>query len=275
MKWIEEAKPRSLPFSYGRCKMKKIFNVVKWLTGANLAFLLYMFLFAKGRNVRLQQLNMTQKENRTLTIFFISDIHRRKIDKTLLRRVRRHGEIDLVVIGGDLAEKGVPLNRIQKNVSKLSSLGPACFIWGNNDREVGETHLREILSSSNVKILDNEGVAIDGHSDWCICGTDDPSSKNVDVEASIQLSKQFPYTIVATHTPSLVRKVEEYVKPQLMLSGHTHGGQIRFGKFGLHEVGRFCDLGGRANLISNGYGTSLLPLRFGAAPECHVIKIHY
>ena len=60
-----------------------------------------------------------------------------------------------------------------------------------------------------------------------------------------------------------------------MLAGHTHGGQIRIGKYGLQEKGSFRMKQGRAKLISNGYGTSTLPLRLGAAPECHVIEINY
>lgn len=80
---------------------------------------------------------------------------------------------------------------------------------------------------------------------------------------------------MVTHTPSLFRKVEQVYHPRLMLAGHTHGGQIRLGKWGLQEKGVFRLDGGRAKLISNGYGTSTLPLRLGAAPECHVIVINY
>ena len=56
-------------------------------------------------------------------MFFISDIHRRKIDDKLLAKIQSAHEIDVVIIGGDLAEKGVPLTRIAKNIRKLAQLG--------------------------------------------------------------------------------------------------------------------------------------------------------
>ena len=60
-----------------------------------------------------------------------------------------------------------------------------------------------------------------------------------------------------------------------MLAGHTHGGQIRIGKLGLLEKGSFHTNSNQAKLISNGYGTSTVPLRLGAPAECHVITITY
>ena len=40
---------------------------------------------------------------------FISDIHRRVISNLLIEQVK--GKVDLVIIGGDLAEKGVSLSK--------------------------------------------------------------------------------------------------------------------------------------------------------------------
>ena len=165
--------------------------------------------------------------------------------------------------------------RISKNIRALSRLGPIYFIWGNNDREAGEEEIRKIIALWGGKILDNESTPLPGHPKWGILGTDDPSSRKSNIDATLRNVEQYEKTILVTHTPSLFRKVERVFHPDLMLAGHTHGGQIRIGKLGLLEKGSFEIDGGRAKLISNGFGTSTLPLRLGARPECHIIKINY
>jgi uncharacterized protein len=252
---------------------KMIWSSVSLMIG----FLTYMFVSAQRRNVIYHNMNVANdsQADKRLSVFFISDIHRRKIDEKLLAKVRSVHEVDIVIIGGDLAESGVPLKRIAKNIRKLAQLGPLFFVWGNNDREAGEKEIREIITCYGGKILDNESVVIPGHPQWGIGGTDDPSSRNVDIDSTLRYINQYENVILVTHTPSVFMKVEQLFQPRLMLAGHTHGGQIRFGKYGLQEKGA-CHLEkGRAKLVSNGYGTSTLPLRLGAEPECHVIVIDY
>ncbi|MFC5588277.1 metallophosphoesterase [Sporosarcina soli] len=238
----------------------------------------FMFVYARQRNVIMHEIDdrqVSDDNEKQLNVFFISDIHHRKIDEKLLEKVRNGLAIDLVIIGGDLAERGVPLSKIDRNVRNLSLLGPIYYVWGNNDREVGEQEIRAILARHGGRILDNENTVIPGHPTWGICGTDDPSSQNVDIAAALRYIDKYERVIVVTHTPSLFRKIEPLYKPRLLLAGHTHGGQIRFGRFGIAEKGAFQDSGDSAKLISNGYGTSSLPLRFGAAPESHFISIRY
>ena len=56
--------------------------------------------------------------------------------------VQVQGKGRLVIIGGDLAESGVPLQRIKENILKLKKLGPIFFVWGNNDHEVDRSTIR-------------------------------------------------------------------------------------------------------------------------------------
>ena len=59
-----------------------------------------------------------------------------------------------------------------------------------------------------------------------------------------------------------------------MLAGHLHGGQIRIGPIGIYEKGSYRLKENRAELISNGFGTTGVPLRLGAKSECHIITLH-
>lgn len=240
-----------------------------------LTVLTKMFLIAKERNVKRHELNITSNsgQERQLNVFFITDIHRRKIDRRLLKKLVQ--PVDIVIIGGDLAEKDVPLSRVSKNIEQLSSLGPIFFVWGNNDREIEEKNIRKIIERYNGIILDNENQFIPNHPSWGIAGTDDPSWKMANPEKALLNTDRYKHVLFVSHQPIVWRKAEQFYEPTLMLAGHTHGGQIRFGKFGIGDKGFFKWEGNRGKLISNGYGTTKIPFRFGAHPECHLIKICY
>lgn len=234
-----------------------------------------MYWIAQEKNVRQHKIEVKGElgERRQLSVFFITDIHRRKIDWRLFKKI--DGKIDIVIIGGDLAERSVPLSRVSHNVKQLSQLGQTFFVWGNNDREVGEMAIRNIMQKENVVVLDNDSQFIPGHSTWGISGTDDPSWRMANPEQALRNVGQYKRVLFVCHQPIVWRKAEQICKPVLMLSGHTHGGQIRFGKFGIGEKGCFKWENERGRLISNGYGTTKFPLRLGAHPECHHIQISY
>jgi uncharacterized protein len=240
--------------------------------------LLRMLTNAFQKNVVHHKVSiMSRNRNKTkLKVFFISDIHRRKIDQKLIDKIDK--DIDLIVIGGDLAEKGVPFSRIASNIQILSKLSQTCYVWGNNDREVGEREIRNIMRRYRVIILENENIPIPGHSSWGICGTEDPTSEKVDIEQTLRGIDEYEHILAICHQPKVLRELERNIRPAVstvMLAGHTHGGQIRIGRFGLLEKGSFKTNSNRTKLISNGYGTTKLPLRLGAPSECHVLTITY
>lgn len=104
---------------------------------------------------------------------FISDIHRRVISNSLIEQVK--GRVDLVIIGGDLAEKGVPLSKISANIQKLRAIAPVYFVWGNNDYEIEYHELDALLLENNVKVLDNTRVVFESElgEKICLLGVDD------------------------------------------------------------------------------------------------------
>jgi predicted MPP superfamily phosphohydrolase len=84
--------------------------------------------------------------------------------------------------------------------------------------------------------------------------------------------------ILMAHEPDIAVKVPERVS--LMLSGHTHGGQVRlFGyspvvpsrygnRFAYGHIREQCDV-----IVSGGLGCSILPLRIGVPPEIVVVTL--
>lgn len=209
-----------------------------------------------------------------VSIFFISDVHRRKIDDTILEKVK--GKVDIVIIGGDLTEKKVPLSRVKENVTKLKSLGPVYFVWGNNDYEIDYHELDATLLENGVKILDNTAVTFESEREdkLILLGTDDITvgRDRLDLALSDVVSEGF--RILVSHNPKIIELIKPENRISLLLSGHTHGGQIRLFSFGPYKKGGISKVHNTTVLVSNGYGTTALPLRLGAPSETHLIKLN-
>ena len=85
-----------------------------------------------------------------MKIFFISDIHRRKVSEKSYEQIQ--GKVDIVIIGGDLTERE-SLERVKDNIIELKKLGPVFFVWGNNDYEVEVPLLDAMILNQGVKGL--------------------------------------------------------------------------------------------------------------------------
>lgn len=251
--------------------------LIGWIIGTVfvIIFLIfwYMFFLAFQTNVHTHSLLIDEwtKDNQ-FHVFFISDIHRRKISEKLIQNLI--GKVDIVIIGGDLTERGVPLKRTNDNIRLLAKLGNTCYVFGNNDREVGEQNLRSILDTHDVHILENSSVKFEKNNlSVRIVGINDGFEGNVKINEAFQDVEESDIIIFATHAPAHFNNAKKISKPHLLLAGHLHGGQIRFGPFGIYEKGSYREKENSAELISNGYGTTAVPLRLGAKSECHLVTI--
>ncbi|MDV6377655.1 metallophosphoesterase family protein [Sporosarcina sp. GW1-11] len=251
--------------------MKRVFLTVV-LSACSL--LMYMFALAHQNRLMTHTVSIKDCSSKTLNVFFISDIHRRRLPKQLINQLR-HSAIHAVIVGGDVAEQGVPLERVKRNMQMLASVGPLYYIFGNNDQEVGTELLMKIVEEVGGVTLIDQTVTIPQHPTWGLCGLQDPTNGPVDIDQAVTSAERCEHTILAVHNPSQFRKIASRLQPKLMLAGHTHGGQIRLGTWGLQDKGKFQTTETGAQLISNGYGTTMVPLRLGAKSECHIVEIHY
>jgi uncharacterized protein len=104
-------------------------------------------------------------------------------------------------------------------------------------------------------------------------GVEDLSLGRADVEKAFRQVPENSFRILLAHNPDTIKKLEKTHKVSLMLSGHTHGGQIRILGFGMYQKGSISTIADTIVLVSNGYGTTALPLRLGAPPETHLITV--
>lgn len=252
-------------------------GLVVWIISVLLSIVILLFLYmlflAFQTNVHAHSLYINEwTKDIQFRVFFISDIHRRKISDKLIQSLI--GKVDIVVIGGDLTERGVPLKRTNENIKQLAKLGNTCYVFGNNDREVGAQNLSDILEAHAVYVLENRSVEFEKDKfSLRIVGINDGFEGNVKMYEAFKDVKESDVIIFVTHAPAYFNNAKKISKPHLLLAGHLHGGQIRFGPFGIYEKGSYREKENSAELISNGYGTTAVPLRLGAKSECHLITI--
>lgn len=212
-----------------------------------------------------------------LRILFLSDIHLRPcvaearlgalIDLIAAQRA------DLILLGGDYAESAAQCARFFQAFQHVKApLG--CFgVPGNND---DPTVLPGCMEGAGVELLCNRAAALQlpggilqiGGCDDHLYG--DPQTRGLFPEDG--------YRILLSHYPVLPDCACE-----LMLSGHTHGGQMNF--FGVtpysvgfeHSRGLLAirgqrQIGNMRLAVCSGVGVSRLPLRIGAAPQILLVE---
>lgn len=138
-------------------------------------------------------------------------------------------DADIVVITGDLVD--MPVAHIGDKLDSLrllqSRLG-VYYVPGNHEYFYGVNTIMEHLKSLGVHVLSNRSMVINHTIN--LAGVMDMSGKRFDFEppdlakALLHVNPDLP-TILLSHQPKIVSEIKDE-KIDLILSGHTHGGQI-------------------------------------------------
>jgi len=153
---------------------------------------------------------------------------------------------------------------------------------GNHDISVGAEHVMTALGDNGITVLRNSYVPLErGGSRIWLSGLDDPVAGSPDPDRAVPTSiRNIPGEpiIVLCHAPDYVRNLAAQPAGRavsLVLSGHTHGGQIRLPLVGpvvLPPGGKLFPEGnyrlGRMQLyVNRGLGTVGVPFRLDCPPE--------
>lgn len=229
------------------------------------------------------------KKGKEIALLQISDFHGSSSPKIVQRLIKVLGNIrpDVVLITGDLVDRSTEnFDSVYSLVRELRSLCPSVFFvpgnheWSNDRRK----ELLAELQAQEVKLLNNKSTvaSIEG-TDINICGVDDPYRRKDNIEKAMKGVDSDRYTILLAHSPRIRDRLGVYA-PDLILCGHTHGGQIRFpfvgslvepgeGFFPYFDKGMFKLKGNVLLYIDSGVGTSKLPIRFLNRSQISVIRI--
>jgi predicted MPP superfamily phosphohydrolase len=157
---------------------------------------------------------------------------------------------DLVVLTGDFVHKGFKyVKRVAALLGRLTAPHGVYAVLGNHDFSVRNAlgmrryrHLHravtEALTEQGIRVLHNETVALTrGDAQLHLAGVEDLWSRVCDVERALAgLTPAVPCVVLA-HNPCTVERLNGH-RCDLMLSGHTHGGQINLPGLGRVTLGR-------------------------------------
>ena len=219
-------------------------------------------------------------------IVFLSDLHypSKFTPKRLARLVGRVREIspDVLLFGGDYAPSAEHAGLLFSSFSSVETEHGKYAVLGNHERRFSASSVREIMNGGGVRLLADECVHIvQGGDTLSLVGVGDsfrPSQPVLDV---IEALPPATYSIVLSHTPDFAQ--DTGAKADLVLSGHTHGGQVSF--LGLYTPVTNSKYGSRfssglnstddgvAVITTNGVGTSRKKIRFCVPSEIVVITL--
>ena len=221
----------------------------------------------------------------SLKIVQISDLHLKKFNDRAQRIAEQVNKLqpDIVVFTGDSIDKAEQIDGYDRFLSILDRQTPKYAILGNWEYKarVDLERLNKIYATYNCRLLVNESILYkQGDRNLLITGIDDLVSEP-NLTKSLQNIKPNPNHLLLSHSPAYadvfsadeLRLLSEY-RPQYMMTGHTHGGQLSF--FGFTPIlpprsGNYVSGWYQANAISiyvsRGLGVSILPMRIGSVPE--------
>ncbi len=193
---------------------------------------------------------------------------------------------DFVFFTGDLFDH---LDTYDRKTDKISEalksikapLGKYA-IFGNHDYGGGaENEYEKILSAGGFKVLKNQYFALDSYK-ISIIGIDDFMIGYGDISKATWAREDY-FNILLCHEPDVIDSILDY-NIDLMVSGHTHGGQIHlpgfseeflppYGKNYVKGLFEFNNSRLTKLYVNPGLGTTKIPLRFLSKPEITYITI--
>ena len=231
--------------------------------------------------------------SRPLRIAFLSDFHTgsHAADLARLRAIVSEAmehRPDLALLGGDFVNMQpfgggrIPPRTIAGVLADLRApLG--CFaVLGNHDYTYGTADVLSALRAHDITVLADEQREL-RFEDKVIDLAGVPDAKRYPQESQTLLAGLSPHrpTIVLAHDPYWFAYLP--AGPHLMLSGHTHGGQICFPLIGpLRNASRaplkwtygLIVEGGRHLYVTSGLGTSAVPVRWNIPPEIVLLDVN-
>jgi predicted MPP superfamily phosphohydrolase len=189
--------------------------------------------------------------------------------------------VDLVALLGDYVDHEVALAEeidpaaIAGLLSELQTRAVA--VLGNHDWAHTGPRMGQALRDAGITLLENQAIELDGF--W-VAGLGDLIKREADLEGTLAQVPPDAPVLLFSHNPDVFPRVPASVA--LTLSGHTHGAQVDIpvlrdkftpSRFGARYTGGHIEEGGRHLFVSDGIGTSRLPVRFRAKPELPVLEL--
>ncbi|HYG52260.1 MAG TPA: metallophosphoesterase, partial [Flavobacteriales bacterium] len=220
----------------------------------------------------------------------ITDLHLNALMPFHREFIRRINAIrpDFIFFTGDMIDRRKNLSLLEEFLENFDPQSAKAAILGNWEHwgkvETGE--MRDLYERFGIDLIVNDAKIYSvGEKRILISGVDDFISGDPDIQKALSAYQPNDFHIVLSHCPGYVDMIRQAIAPakkaDLILSGHTHGGQISlFGFVPILPVGS----GGYVKgwyphpagplYVSRGIGTTIVPLRFSAQAEISIFNLY-
>lgn len=223
-----------------------------------------------------------------LTMAFVTDTHVgphfTADDLAPTIQILRSAKPDILLFGGDyISESPRFLEYVEEPLAAMvrtARIG-AWGIYGNHDLANVRKRILAAIEPTGIRLLDNEAIEIEtGRGSIWLIGIDDFLLGRPDIESAFSRVPANALRIAMWHEGDEAEQVQPY-EPFLLLSGHSHGGQVRLPFLGpvaapkmgqKYTSGRY-DIGRMILFVSNGIGMYRPPVRFNCPPEVVLIRL--
>ena len=229
---------------------------------------------------------------RPLRVIFLADFHA----GSHAQDVSRYADIvaeanilrpDIVGLGGDYVNRiafaggRVPPETTAAVLAGLSAPLGVFAVLGNHDWSYDGEAVAAALEGVGIRVLEDKAVPVEFEGSTIhVVGIADERTRDPDVRGTMARLPPGAPALVLAHDPASFADLPS--GPYVMLSGHTHGGQIR-----LPFVGPLVNMSAapmawtyghvvtadRQLYVTSGLGTSGIPVRIGIAPEIVLAEI--
>jgi hypothetical protein len=221
----------------------------------------------------------------------LSDIHHSPFlsEAEILQAVQYTNSLqpDLIALTGDyISHSPDYISGVARTLGALRAPLGVYAVLGNHDHWTDGDKMAEALRAHDITVLINEHTTIRRDTaEFKLLGIDDITVKRDDLNAALAGTSEHETRILLSHNPAIIREAAR-VKIDLVLSGHTHGGQINWRLLtGRPERRRWLQRRSRRLLrgyatvddtqiyVNRGLGTVVVPLRYGCPPEITLLEL--
>ena len=223
-----------------------------------------------------------------LRVVQLSDIHhspftsRAQIERAV--ETANSLQPDIIALTGDYVSKerayAAPCAEL---MGRLRARHGVFAVLGNHDHWTDAALITDLFRAEGITVLVNQGMRFEkaGAAFW-LAGVDDTMVGLEDLPLALAGAREDELKLLLAHNPIILRRAER-AGVDLVLSGHTHGGQVTLrsdrSERGASERPRRRLVKGLANrgetqiYITRGLGTVVLPVRFGCPPEVSLLEL--
>jgi uncharacterized protein len=185
-------------------------------------------------------------------------------------------EPDLVALTGDfITYSRAYIEPVAEILGAIESRCGAFAVLGNHDFRVGAEQVASALEERGIEVLRNRHTKLRRRGQFVFLAGIDDWNYRPDLGKALRGIPRNASTILLSHNPSVIRSAAR-AKVPLVLSGHTHGGQVNIPLLGniwgrspeqlQYKIG-WARLGQTQIYVSRGIGTIVVPVRFRCPAE--------